>query len=592
MPSRGFQDANSVAEKSSVNPWPDLLESSNSGTQVAFSGGFHDADVVITTYKEYGEDRLIRLAKQVATRANYPNCDYSISRGRRLICVDIMFDKFVRHEDGVATFNFPAGDIVLCLSESDVPKPIGVILEAGKHVEGELNGLRGTRRMLESEVFTPKSLGYPTSYSFQIKRSFIGLVGAICEGFFTLAAVTAFPVIVYFLIFPRKKKVAEPPEVDPNAAEPSLTANQTKYEQTRRRLLPLLLLPFLLVMQLAGPAMHYSNEWIPPDLAHAATNLTIWVTVPFCLLLPAVLLVRNSRERRKQADTTTNPLRIMPFLLIPMVILFGLLMFGQSTLSLRIPVETYRLMVRGTLAATFGILAVGIIYNMRRQTVRLEPGDPDYDYAMSLATSANVRLRAVRLSKTPTANAAATLFRTIILTSGVREKMSVEERRAIIAHEVGHLKYSHVPIYFAVTLALNLVFFAIYFSAQTYLRQAYPNVREFLVLSPLLLNMALIFGIRLVASPLSRKNELAADRFALQSIGSFTVVATALSRIHLLNGSPHTYMGLDKVAGTHPSLLKRIDSLRIAAGELGMEASFDPFAPLPGADLPPVIAGV
>jgi|GEM_PF-6884704 len=404
----------------------------------------------------------------------------------------------------------------------------------------------------------------------------------------------ALPVgVIYFFVVKTKRspKAAESQPGEPELAEVSLVGNQEKYQSRRLKLRSFSFIGLILGMQALMPLTHYGGEWIPGGYLRAALPALYVVLILWVPVLAVCMIVRL-RDPKYKSDKNPNPARSLIFMLIPMMVMLGLVIFSRTSLALAIPPTTFRWIIYGTLTICMGSMFAGIWARGRNQSVRLSEGDPDYDYAMALAAKANVRLRGVKLSKTPITNAAATLFRTIILTDGVREKVSQEERRAIIAHEVGHLKYSHVPVYFLITLGLNVALFTAYFHGQDYMQNTYPGLSDFVRFSPLLLNMVFFFVIRLIATPLSRKNELAADRFALESVGSFTVVATALSRIHLVNGSPHTYVGMDKVVGTHPSLLKRIDALRIAATELGMEASFDPFAPLPAVDLPPVIVGV
>lgn|GEM_PF-6722274 len=160
------RDANRVAEKSSVVDWPDLEPGAISGTQVAFEGGYYDADLIVTTLNTYGEDKLIKLAKGIAAAAGYPNCDYAISRGRRLIAVDIMFDKFIQQHDGKGSFDYPIGAIAKFLNASDAQRPIGIFLDAGRHVDGQL----GVKSVSEPQVFSIRSIKPQDMYRFEVKR--------------------------------------------------------------------------------------------------------------------------------------------------------------------------------------------------------------------------------------------------------------------------------------------------------------------------------------------------------------------------------------------------------------------------------------
>src|SRR5262249_19679409 len=106
------------------------------------------------------------------------------------------------------------------------------------------------------------------------------------------------------------------------------------------------------------------------------------------------------------------------FLLWRRYIVYGIMGVGLVTL-LSIPLMTYRTA-------------------RRLQTVLTE--GPWWEMTMGLAARAGVRVKRVVQVKSAACNAFASPLGTVGLTTALLEKLEPEEIRAIIAHELGHLK--------------------------------------------------------------------------------------------------------------------------------------------------------
>src|SRR5205823_4260977 len=81
-----------------------------------------------------------------------------------------------------------------------------------------------------------------------------------------------------------------------------------------------------------------------------------------------------------------------------------------------------------------------LAFRCGRQELR---GGPWHEMVMTLARQAGVRVRHVVLLKTRLLNAYASAFGTIGLTSGLISTLEPEEVRAVVAHEIGHLRMRH-----------------------------------------------------------------------------------------------------------------------------------------------------
>ncbi|MEW5733863.1 MAG: M48 family metallopeptidase [Thermodesulfobacteriota bacterium] len=150
-----------------------------------------------------------------------------------------------------------------------------------------------------------------------------------------------------------------------------------------------------------------------------------------------------------------------------------------------------------------------------------------------------------------------------------------DEILAVLAHEIGHAKGQHSLMGLMVSLLvlLLMMFLLSLFVAERSLFSAffvvepsvYAGIALFgIVLSPV--NLAL--GI--FTSALSRRNERAADRFAVRAVGDSEGLASALrklSRDNYANPAPHPLSVI--LHYSHPPLAQRIQAMRAAARDAG-----------------------
>lgn len=165
-------------------------------------------------------------------------------------------------------------------------------------------------------------------------------------------------------------------------------------------------------------------------------------------------------------------------------------------------------------------------------TVRLRSGSIK-EIVSTLCAAAHVRTPAIYLWR-PTrgwANAAVLgaipRARAMLLSEALLEGLSEPELRAVIAHEVAHLKYRHVLWLVGAMMAMLLAAEAVWLMVG-------PNEYELWwdaarVVCQLAL-VALVFG------AVSREFERQADTFAASVVGNPALVATALASVAAING--------------------------------------------------------
>jgi Zn-dependent protease with chaperone function len=163
--------------------------------------------------------------------------------------------------------------------------------------------------------------------------------------------------------------------------------------------------------------------------------------------------------------------------------------------------------------------------------------------------------------------------RYVVLTDRLLGHLSPEEVEAVFAHEVGHVKHHHMPLYL-IFLVLSLLSLSALWDrvaellpVQTLDQWAIDHVPwphfwranlELLLAGPLLLGLlAYLFG---VFGLLSRRCEREADLFAAQ-VTSAPVIVAALDKVAALNGiSPNRPGWLS--SWRHDTIARRINCLR------------------------------
>jgi len=153
------------------------------------------------------------------------------------------------------------------------------------------------------------------------------------------------------------------------------------------------------------------------------------------------------------------------------------------------------------------------------------------------------------------------LFDTLI------KKHSVKELLAILAHEMGHYKKKHIllsMILGIVQTGLMLYLLSLFISYQGLFDAFYmdhTSVYGGMIFFAMLFS-PLDFFIGMIMQVVSRKNETAADRFAVETTGDPRAMADALKKLsahNLTNLTPHPfYVFLNY---SHPPVLERIQNL-------------------------------
>lgn len=163
----------------------------------------------------------------------------------------------------------------------------------------------------------------------------------------------------------------------------------------------------------------------------------------------------------------------------------------------------------------------------------------------------------------------------VLFTDGLLEMLDPDEATAIFAHEVAHLEEFGawrwqlrlmVPIALAACYAVFIVV----------ITQSMPSLS--MSSSPLFVvgwPLALILGAFIMGRG-SRDRETASDLRGIELCGDGAALIRALTKLHLKARLPRRQAGSVERRGTHPSLSRRIQAIRKAAGIVTEGQAFEP----------------
>ncbi len=158
-------------------------------------------------------------------------------------------------------------------------------------------------------------------------------------------------------------------------------------------------------------------------------------------------------------------------------------------------------------------------------------------------------------------------FRYILITDSLLQVLSVEELKAVMAHEIGHIRYKHLLFYILFVLgymAISFGLFEITFSLmalQPWLYNLLSSQKEihvslfYLVLSvPIILSIVIYF--RYIMGFFMRNFERQADTYSVKLVGEATPTIMSLEKIATASG-----IGRHQPSWHHFSIAERVEFL-------------------------------
>ena len=164
--------------------------------------------------------------------------------------------------------------------------------------------------------------------------------------------------------------------------------------------------------------------------------------------------------------------------------------------------------------------------------------------------------------------------RRIFLTDTLLRYFSDDQIETIVAHELGHIRYKHIPTYilFSCLYLLSYPLFYKYVEQPimqylpTNLVENYPLISS--IGSMLFFILYFIFGFRYI----SRRFEHQADLYAVSLSNKPEAFISALERLAIFNSIPKSVRRIFELFNTHPSIFRRVNFVnRSINGDIGIK---------------------
>ncbi|MEI7575301.1 MAG: M48 family metalloprotease [Armatimonadota bacterium] len=568
--------------------WVDLI-GGDRGTQVHILFKVDNVDLLVMVPFDVNRKALLEDSKRIANEVDLPKIDFIEAEGTKTRMVDLEANDYIRRAGDTSHFEWNFSKLVEAFEKSKVlPKPIYYYVRKSdaKFIKLNVDGKVDSRDLTTSSFFSAKEVKPASKLVYHETVTLLGKSVAWLMIGFMLVLVLAMPILMWWPAvvslrnadeFAKQAAVGTPGEESKPPKSPEEV--QAAYlESVKNRPMAILkslpgVLPMLIVLPMVLGRGAMDRAPTPEVLNRIPTNF----------LLPAMVLLAGTsfvgsriwlklKLRRRGIDKVPKTkeqieaeksMWFLKLIMIPLIFMMAFLV-GMPFLKpyLRgVNPTLIRVIIFAPMVITFAAMAL-ISRKKRNEThIELSPGDQWYDVTMDYAQRANAKIRGVRIQKTEVINASASLWRIVTINEGLLEKLPEEEVKAIIAHEVGHIRFQHVPKGILLSLALQVPLFFGYYSFAEWLDR---NYKISLFGLGIFANMLISFIILPVVSWQKRKAEREADRFAMETIGSRETVERALVAIHTLNEAPHELVKFDEVLSTHPSLKNRIAALRLA----------------------------
>lgn len=161
-------------------------------------------------------------------------------------------------------------------------------------------------------------------------------------------------------------------------------------------------------------------------------------------------------------------------------------------------------------------------------------------------------------------------FRRIVLFDTLVEQLSIEELKAVLAHEIGHYKKAHIlkSMMLPVVFVLGAFWLLAFLQKQTWVyaqlgfNESYVGSVAPLLFFLLFFGDSILYFISPIISRISRKFEYEADAYARDVVGSGEPLVNALSKLTTENmGNPLPHPIFSGFYYSHPTFIERRSAL-------------------------------
>jgi Zn-dependent protease with chaperone function len=166
-------------------------------------------------------------------------------------------------------------------------------------------------------------------------------------------------------------------------------------------------------------------------------------------------------------------------------------------------------------------------------------------------------------------------FRYILITESLLNILSIDELKAVVAHEMGHNKYRHLLLYAVFFLGFMVLYVGLYDLSGVFYTRPFltdlilgtnpQNISIYFILSSLPMLLVLLVYFRYIVGFFMRNFERQADLYSAKSMGTPRYTISSLEKIALLSGKSR-----DLPSWHHFSIKQRVDYLLRTFREPGL----------------------
>jgi Zn-dependent protease with chaperone function len=565
-----------AAERQGRRDWPSPPE--RGGTRVQVRVNPRAASVVIIAPHAYGREPLLAVTRHLVRDFRLPASDIYAYEGHRTVGGEMDVTPAIRRAGLRVDCDLDIGRIARALLRTDLPRPIVVGVDAWNGSRVTV-GHGASARPVGDDIWFADAAGFQPGDTVHFEAVFRWSAVPIGLLFLLIPLLAA---AIHWYLALRKRPdgtVKDPGEV------------QRRYDRQPAAWLAglLVLVPFGVIFGVGIPdAVRAADLLLPIDPRYRTLGETLVVPLSW---LACWLVMRRRRPAPEAAASGTDTLfpdenvgallaRGLFLLMMPITLLLGvvLLVLGPFVRYAVAHHPEWRdsilVILPAMKALPYLALALGI-WLAARGSMKAVTSGPWYRMVQDMAERAGVRVKKVVILRAKTPNAFANAFGTVGLTQGLLQKLEPEEVRAVVAHEIGHLKGRHPHKTMLATLpTLVLLWCALRFSEPLLDRVPETGV----IPGALFVGMLVLVALTpvLASGRGRRQREREADALAVEWTGDPELVIRALTKLHALAGAPERLKPSDEFLSTHPSLAHRIHAIR--AREDGNPTSVQPTA--------------
>ena len=325
-------------------------------------------------------------------------------------------------------------------------------------------------------------------------------------------------------------------------------------------------LPAMIFLGALDRIMEFVSGLTSDIFAGAVLFVIIIIAPPLLSIMLTILVALRididvKKAEVKTGEAVTNIMKFFALIIFPIIAWAGLILhLPENILS-----ETWAVIA---IFAIFVLFIFAISPYLVFWLEKLKPVDERLKKELiDFCESLGVKIRDIKVTgkkgyKIANAGVSGILpnYRYIFLTEYLLENFSTDEIKAVIAHEIGHIKGRHLIINAILKVGWLVFWMGVVYGLQRMGIELFESDAVFFAV----FFLALFSYNLLIEARVALRNEFKADEFAAKVVGKETVMS-ALEKLSELNMTPKRTGKWFNLLSLHPSVEERIEHLKESA---------------------------